>query len=341
MDIYDRMYESGFDDPEDYMDAIERESYAGYDPGFSNNESYKKRHFRVQRHAVYDEKGSTLQTIYRDYLLSALLKEYNFRDATFTAKEEIAIDGSYCIVIGMDCISDDNCNCHADIWPLFNATPKDFALMPHQFDDIIIRDASCFEISKSGNKTEKGCVMEWIYGLNGSKKYFLTGEERHTHDIPFSDTTPGLIYNHLKHQPGAVSEDDVNNVWIDQFGAIYSSDRLKLLHLPIISQKSINSYHILSGTIIICDDAFNPYRKPLFQQDNQKLTVFMETIKLSEIVIPETVRYIGENAFNNCKTIKKLSIKKGYLSNSNNSILAQQSIQSFCKANPIIEIVEY
>ena len=71
-----------------------------------------------------------------------------------------------------------------------------------------------------------------------------------------------------------VTEDDLANAWIDEYGVKYSADKKRLLYIP----SDINSsYFIEQGTEIICDCSIR--------------------VNTNTIVIPSTVHCIGKNPF--------------------------------------------
>ena len=82
-----------------------------------------------------------------------------------------------------------------------------------------------------------------------------------------------------------ITDEDLSNAWVDEYGAKYSSDRMRLLKGPDLS-----SYHIKEGTLVICESAFSLHES------------------LEEIVIPDSVIQIGENAFWCCKNLKTVKI---------------------------------
>ena len=75
-----------------------------------------------------------------------------------------------------------------------------------------------------------------------------------------------------------VTGEDLTNVWIDDYGVMYSSDKKVLKKVP----PKIIYYSIIEGTEIIGDAAFS----------------YSE--KLESVMIPKSVREIGHNAFTGC-----------------------------------------
>jgi hypothetical protein len=88
---------------------------------------------------------------------------------------------------------------------------------------------------------------------------------------------PGLLSNDSIEEENLstkVTDDDLANAWTDEFGVKYSPDKKRLLKAPRLFHSAI-----LRGTIVICDNAFSEYNS------------------LQKIVIPDTVRVIGNRAF--------------------------------------------
>ena len=106
-----------------------------------------------------------------------------------------------------------------------------------------------------------------------------------------------------------VTDDDINNGVIDEFGVVYSPDRKRLLK----ATKSLQSYIIKPGTKVIADYAF-------WCQFSISNIVFPDSIthigdkafyhceKLKDITIPYSVSYIGSHSFEKCESLTSISI---------------------------------
>ena len=90
-----------------------------------------------------------------------------------------------------------------------------------------------------------------------------------------------------------VTEEELNEAIIDEFGVKYSKDGRKLLKAP---KELDGTYSIKEGVRIICDKAF----------DN--------CCSLTDIVLPEGVNSIGERAFHNCSSLTSIVIPDGVTS---------------------------
>lgn len=107
-----------------------------------------------------------------------------------------------------------------------------------------------------------------------------------------------------------VTDDNIQDAFIDEYGVKYSKDGLRLLKAP----KELKEYVIKEGTKIICVGAF-------WHCENLRNIKFPNTIQyighcafgycmcLSSIKLPESVLSIGAMAFSNCY-IKEINIPR-------------------------------
>ena len=99
--------------------------------------------------------------------------------------------------------------------------------------------------------------------------------------IPFS--SPSVVESYIC---GIVTDDDLANAWVDEFGVKYSSDRLRLLKAPA----DLETYVIKEGCKIICVRAFR------------------DCTKLMSIEIPDSVTSIGTGAFSGCSSLESITL---------------------------------
>jgi len=93
-----------------------------------------------------------------------------------------------------------------------------------------------------------------------------------------------------------LTEEDLANAWIDEYGVKYSADRKRLLKAP----ENLRNYSVINGTKIICDKAFlncDYWGDP--------------TSDLQSIVIPNSVKAIGDYCFWNCRELSSIKLYYG------------------------------
>ena len=86
-----------------------------------------------------------------------------------------------------------------------------------------------------------------------------------------------------------VSQKDLDEAWVDSYGVLYSSDRLRLLK----AADNLDNYEILEGTLCICSYAFSGCKN------------------LKTIQFPNTIDRIGTCAFEECSSLEQVSIPHG------------------------------
>ena len=89
-----------------------------------------------------------------------------------------------------------------------------------------------------------------------------------------------------------ITEDDLNEAFIDEWGVKYSKDGRKLLKAPRVLREG---YSVKEGTRIICNKAF------------------FCCSSLSNIVIPDSVTHIGNGAFSGCFLLEYIFIPKSVI----------------------------
>ena len=89
-----------------------------------------------------------------------------------------------------------------------------------------------------------------------------------------------------------VTEDELNEAFIDEWGVKYSKDGRKLLKVP---QELKGYYSVKEGTQIICDNAFS------------------DCCSLSSIVIPDSVTSIGNGVYYDCCSLEYIYIPKSVI----------------------------
>ena len=107
-----------------------------------------------------------------------------------------------------------------------------------------------------------------------------------------------------------VTEDELNEAFIDEWGVKYSKDGRKLLKAP---QELKECYSIKEGTRIICDNAFSMCSSLAEVVIPNSVTsigggVFFKCTSLISIFIPDSVTRIGNGAFSYCETLINIVI---------------------------------
>ena len=88
-----------------------------------------------------------------------------------------------------------------------------------------------------------------------------------------------------------ITEDELKEAFIDEWGVKYSKDGRKLLEAP---KELRGGYSVKEGTRIICNSAF-------------------AGCSLSNIAIPNSVTYIGNGAFSRCSSLSNIVIPKSVI----------------------------
>ena len=112
------------------------------------------------------------------------------------------------------------------------------------------------------------------------------------------------------------TEEELKEVFVDEWGVKYSKDGRKLLKAP---EELSGAYSVKEGTRIICDLAFS------FCSSLSEIVIpssvtsigdgaFSCCHSLSEIVIPSSVTSIGDHAFSGCDSLSEIVIPSGVTS---------------------------
>lgn len=107
-----------------------------------------------------------------------------------------------------------------------------------------------------------------------------------------------------------VTEDELNEAFIDEWGVKYSKDGRKLLKAP---QELKECYSIKEGVRIICDKAFSMCSSLAEVVIPNSVTsigggAFLKCTSLISIFIPDSVTSIGNGAFSYCETLINIVI---------------------------------
>ena len=133
-----------------------------------------------------------------------------------------------------------------------------------------------------------------------SNKYFLL--ERPIRSVDYS-----LSY---------VSDDDLDNHIVDNYGVCYSIDGKRLLY---VEDDLEGSYEIRQGVEVICDNAFvTCYSMTNVEIPNSVVLIgkkaFLDCRSLKHIRIPSNVNNLGDSAFEDCESLCSLEIASNNIS---------------------------
>ena len=107
-----------------------------------------------------------------------------------------------------------------------------------------------------------------------------------------------------------ITEDELKEAFIDEWGVKYSKDGRKLLKVP---KELSGAYSVKEGTRVICNCAFFCCRSLSDIVIPSSVTsignrAFLSCLSLSKIVIPSSVTSIGDSAFFGCRSLSDIVI---------------------------------
>ncbi len=104
-----------------------------------------------------------------------------------------------------------------------------------------------------------------------------------------------------------VTDKDLANGWVDEYGVTYSQDGKRLLR----GAPDLISYMVPEGTEAICDEAFFFYECQSQNEGELVDSEFCKNPNFIEVVFPSSLRIIGRNAFSACSGLTAVRIPKG------------------------------
>ena len=136
-----------------------------------------------------------------------------------------------------------------------------------------------------------------------------------------------------------VTDEDLENAIVDEYGVKYSRDGLRLLKAP----DGIEKYKIKDGTMIICDKAF------LFCVTLCELVILSSVTSigdsafgycssLRELVLPPSVTSIGNSAFRDCTSLRELALPPSVISIGNSAFRDCTSLRELVLPPSVISI---
>ena len=116
-----------------------------------------------------------------------------------------------------------------------------------------------------------------------------------------------------------ISEDELKEAFMDEWGVKYSKDGRKLLKAP---RELREGYSVKEGTRIICNDAF-------------------AGCSLSNIAIPDSVTAIGDSAFSDCSSLSNIVIPDSVTDIGNRAFSCCRSLPNIVIPNSVTSIGDY
>ena len=136
-----------------------------------------------------------------------------------------------------------------------------------------------------------------------------------------------------------VTEDELNEAFIDEWGVKYSKDGRKLLKAP---QGLKGKYSVKVGTRIICDDAFSKCSSlTSIVISNSVVSIGDGAFKfssLSNIVIPDSMTSIGSGAFWGCCSLSNVVVPDSVTSIGNGAFRSCSSLSNVIIPNSVTSI---
>ena len=109
-----------------------------------------------------------------------------------------------------------------------------------------------------------------------------------------------------------VTEEEIEEGVMDEYGVIYSKDGLRLLK----GNSELTTYTVRKGTRVICDKAFcycNGLTSIILPQGVKSIGngAFSWCEALTSITLPQGVKSIGDCTFSNCKALTSITLPQG------------------------------
>ena len=145
-----------------------------------------------------------------------------------------------------------------------------------------------------------------------------------------------------------ITDEELNEAIIDEYGVKYSKDGRKLLKSP---RELDGTYSIKRGTKIICDEAFGR-RISLNHSFLNGLVIPDSVIRIGKgafancsflrsLVIPDSVTSIGDYAFRDCSSLRSLVIPDGVTSIGKSTFYFCSSLRSLVLPDSVTSIGDF
>lgn len=287
MDFYDEMYDSGYDDPQDYMDSLEDRAI-----------EYMDLHTNSRYEEPEDEEAIG-PPYFVDYLASVFVKRFNHLiNARFFPRVVSLLDGHKCVVMCVSGYDEETGEVYRAVyWPFYEATEEELGNLPDYVSDFVIRIRMQ---DRYDPETSESCPasfqpVTWLsYSMSKDEDDFVLSGGKCMINFIWTeeDNQYSRSQNYLLARLNArINKEDKKNSWVDEYGCVYNSDKNKL----ISCNRELKEYAIRPGTLCICDEAFRYCRD------------------IESVTIPESVVIIGSNAFELCQKLKQITIPNSIL----------------------------
>ena len=136
-----------------------------------------------------------------------------------------------------------------------------------------------------------------------------------------------------------ITEDELKEAFIDEWGVKYSKDVRKLLKVP---QELRRGYSVKEGTRIICNNAFAGCSLSNIAIPDSVTAIgdsaFSDCSSLSNIVIPNSVTAIGDGAFFGCSSLPNIVIPNSVTSIGDSAFFDCSSLPNIVIPNSVTSI---
>ncbi len=147
-----------------------------------------------------------------------------------------------------------------------------------------------------------------------------------------------------------ITEQEIREGWSDEAGVRYSADGKKLLYSTrrlgnTIYRSGIREYKVKSGTVVICDNAFESGNIESIELPDtiEKIgdRVFSGCRNLRQILIPNKVSYFGESVFSECDSLQHITIPESTSAIKKAMFCGCSSLKEFVIPPTVKEIHDY
>ena len=168
-----------------------------------------------------------------------------------------------------------------------------------------------------------GCIsLSYIFIPKGAKEKFVS----YFSENLLVEENPETFFEKKTQDSAVLSNTDLNTTitekeiregWSDEYGVRYSADGKKLLFSTqrlknTINYSKIRHYKVKSGTVVICDYAFESGELVSIELPDTIVkignSVFSECRNLRHINIPKNLNYFGESVFKGCSSLQHIDI---------------------------------